>query len=108
MNLQKEFEMLVAKYVDKLLENGNHKLDFWVANVVGGVAAIDFDVYIGFDEIRYCVDNNISVNKFYEYQEWMVEEYFKKPEKDKYKDYANDKHLKSSVMNFKNWLKQGA
>ena len=105
MTLQKEFEKLATKYVDKLIAGTDHKLDFWVADAIGGVAAIDFDIYIGFDEIMYCVDNNISIEQFYDYQEWVVEEYFKKPEEDKYRDYITEKYLKSSVMNFRNWLK---
>jgi hypothetical protein len=104
--MRKEFEKLVAKYVDKLLEGTDYKLDFWVADVIGGVAAIDFDVYMSFDDIRYCVDNNISVEKYYDYQEWTVKEHFKKPEKKQYKDYVTEKFLKSSVMNFKSWIKQ--
>ncbi|MBC8486556.1 MAG: hypothetical protein H8D45_11005 [Bacteroidetes bacterium] len=103
--LQKRYDSLVGEYVDKLTEGTDYVLEYWVCDEIGGVVAISSDVYITFDEIKYCVDNGISIDQYGEYQDWAIEEHFKKPEKEQYRDYVKDKYITSSFMNFKSWLK---
>ena len=113
MKLKKQFEKLVQKYIDELIEisgkddDGEYKyyLDFFVSDEIGGLTCFNNELFMNFDDIRFCVDNKIGLQDFWEYQNEMVEEHFKKPEKDRYADYAKDKYLNSSLKNFKSWLK---
>ena len=102
--MKQEYEDLVNRYVEKLLEGTRHTFNFWVGNNIGGVASIGFNIFMTFDEIRYCVDNNVSVDKYEEFQEYVVDQHFKLPKEQKYKDYITEKYLRSQVMQFKNWL----
>ena len=105
MSLKSCFEGLVKEYLEAIL-TGEYYFDYWIGDEIGGVACISNEIFIGFDEIRFCVDNNILLDVFWDYQDWIVDEHFKKPKEDKCKDFVTEKYLKNSVMNFKNWLKR--
>ena len=45
---------------------------FWIGDEIGGVYCYGDDLFIGMDDMRYCVENNVSYDTFYEWQEYCV------------------------------------
>lgn len=45
---------------------------YWIGDEVGGVYAYDDSIFINIDDIRYCVENNVSYNTYQDWQEYCV------------------------------------
>ena len=74
-NLRKKFEEVCNGY---LLELCNMwELDAmaygdWIADEVGGTWAYGDNVFIDFDNIRYCVENNVSYSTYMDWLDYCV------------------------------------
>ena len=105
--LRKEYEQVVTKYLQLLTVDTEYDFEFWVSDCVGGIACFSDSLYMSLADIIYCVDNDIPISKFDDYQDYFVAEYFRLPEEDQYSDYARDKYLRGkNVMDFKEWLNE--
>ena len=103
--IRKEYEQVVTKYLQLLTVDTEYHFDFWVSDIVGGIACFSDSLYMSLEDIIYCVDHSISIARFDDYQTFVVAEHFRLPEEDQYSDYARDKYLgKGNVMNFKEWI----
>jgi hypothetical protein len=79
MILQEKFQAIAELYVEAFLrkhgffdeEDGSYSDWEWVSNV-GGVVEIA-DYYIGFDDIRFDIDNSVSKELFFEWYNFCVE-----------------------------------
>lgn len=60
---------------------------FWIADEVGGVYSYGDSLFIDMEDIIYCVENNISEDAYYEWQEYCV--------------WANN--FNQNVPNLKSW-----
>lgn len=62
-------EYLKALFVQWQLEDCSY---FWVSDYIGGVCCIDEDLFIGIEDIRYCVDNGIDYDTYQNYVEYTT------------------------------------
>ena len=103
--LRHDYETVVTRYLQLLTVDTEYDFDFWVSDVVGGIACFSRYVYMSLEDIIYCVDHSISIARFDDYQTFVVKEHFRLPEEDQYSDYARDKYLRGkNVMDFKEWI----
>jgi len=45
---------------------------YWIGDEVGGVYVYGDSIFINIDDIRYCVENNVSYETYQEWQEYCV------------------------------------
>ena len=74
--INEDYNKVANRYVKKLEMQYNMYFDFWVADEVGGVALFG-DFFIGYDDIRYLVDNYIPFNLFLAWYAEMSEQFAK-------------------------------
>jgi hypothetical protein len=65
-------EVFLIKYFE--LNDGElYKNDyFWVGNEIGSVCNFG-DHYINFSDMVYCLNNDVPINKFFEWYDWCLE-----------------------------------
>lgn len=73
-HLKEQWEAVCNGY---LLELANMwELDcfygYWIGNEIGGVYAYGDSIFINIDDIRYCVENNVSYETYQDWQEYCV------------------------------------
>lgn len=71
--LQKEYDRIITAYVNEFINlydfEGVEDNYYWIADQIGGMIDI-CDYVIGFDDIKYCVDNEVSFEDFNEWYEY--------------------------------------
>lgn len=71
-NLQNKFEEVCNGYLLELCNmwdiNAKSYDGFWVGDEIGGTFAYGETLFINMDDIKYCVENNVSYS---EYMEWL-------------------------------------
>ena len=80
MNLQEKFTAIAELYIEAFLrkhnlfddENGDYSEWEWVGSDVGGIIEVA-DYFIGFDDIRYDIDNCIEKDNFFEWYDYVLE-----------------------------------
>lgn len=89
--LKKNFEDAANGYVEALL--AMYEFDafygYWIANKVGEVYAYGDRHFFNFDDIRYLVDNNVSLDVFEEWEEYCLDSF----------------ELNLSTPNLQSWVK---
>lgn len=72
--LQKLWANACNAYLVELANNWGWKLnatsDYWVSDEIGGVFCYSDDLFISLDDIRYCVEHDISEDVFREYLDY--------------------------------------
>jgi hypothetical protein len=53
-------------------EDGTQNFGWWVGDEVGSIYCLEDDTFIDMDDIRYCVDNNVSRDTYEEYTEYNL------------------------------------
>lgn len=74
--IKKDFETACEEYLKALCEMFEmpYEKDAWVGSDVGTVASVG-DYFIGFDEIRYIVDNDLTLDEYLQYYDYCLEAY---------------------------------
>lgn len=74
--IRKDFENACEEYLKALCEKFEmpYDKDAWVANDVGTIACVG-DYFINFDEIRYIVDNDLTLDEYLQYYDYCLEAY---------------------------------
>ena len=72
--LQANYEKACNDYVEALLKQWelDGRNGWWIADDIGGVYAYGDVVFLGIDDIRYCVDNNVTYETYMDYQDYNV------------------------------------
>lgn len=73
-HLKEQWEAVCNGY---LLELANMwELDsfygYWIGNEIGGVYSYGDSIFINIDDIRYCVENNVSYETYQDWQEYCT------------------------------------
>ena len=79
--IKTEFESVCNAYLSLLIKDWGYTnegenvntLGWWVADEVGGLYCFQDDLFISMDDIRYCVDNNVSEETYLEYIDYNIE-----------------------------------
>lgn len=45
---------------------------FWVGGDAGGILCVNDDVFLGFDQIRYCIDNDVEYEDLMEWYDYTL------------------------------------
>jgi len=73
-SLRKKFSDVCNEYLFEFC--ANYELVYnayaWVADEPGTVACIG-DYYVGFDDIRYCVDNNVPFDTWIQHYDYLID-----------------------------------
>ena len=83
-SLKKQFEKAVNDYVDSLLFmwDADKYYGYFVSDEVGGVYVHEAGFSLNMDEIIFCVENDVAIEKYWEFVEYIqkCDRYnFKKP-----------------------------
>ena len=72
--VKKDFETACDNYLKAICEMFElfYEEDAWVAGDVGTIACVG-DYFIGFDEIRYIVDNDLTLDEYLQYYDYCLE-----------------------------------
>ena len=72
--LKKNFENACNAYAMELCLQWDidNRRCFWIGNEVGGVFEYEGDVHLNMGEIIYIVENNITIEEVYEWQDYCV------------------------------------
>ena len=85
MSLKARYEKSCMEYIEAFEAD---YFEFWVGGRVGGIVAMG-DYFFDFQEIKYCVDNNIPCEKLYEFYDHFLDHYWEH----------------KTFVNFESWLK---
>lgn len=89
MKLSEQYANLCNKYIKKLFgEDYESYYSFWIGDESGGVFCYS-DQYYSFDDIMFAVNNDVSIEKLDEYNDYTLENYYKH----------------NTFISFKNYLK---
>ncbi len=73
--LKANYEKACNDYVAALLTlwECDSYYGYWIGKEVGGVYDYGYGTFtIGIDDIRYCVDNDVAKEQYYEFQEYLT------------------------------------
>lgn len=89
--LREKFNEAVNQYLLALLEmwEWDAHYGYWIADNIGGIYAYGENYFIGFDDMRYIVDNNVKKEVYYEWSEYCL--------------VANEYNF--SIPNLDSWIK---
>lgn len=88
--LKKNFELTANGYLNVLCSKWELDKDYgyWIGDEIGGLYDVsDGYVTITYDDIRYCVENDVSLEEYNDWQEYCL--------------FCND--YKQTMPNFKAW-----
>jgi len=77
--IKRDYEKACNNYLNQLFidwglvdndDDGTRNFGWWVGDEVGGVYCLEDDTFLNMDEIRYCVDNNVSRETYEDYQDY--------------------------------------
>lgn len=88
--LKKEFERIANNYVKLLCDawDLDENYGYWVGDEIGGIYDFaDGYIIINYDDMRYCVENDVKVHDFVDWQEYII--------------FCHD--YKQTMPNFKSW-----
>ena len=79
-NIKKAYENACQDYLTQLLTDWGFYDDdmketcmgWWVGDEIGGLFCLEDDIFINMDDIRYCVDNDISFEIYQDFQDYNV------------------------------------
>lgn len=72
-HLKEQYEKACNAWLSQLLDNWNlsYKDGFWVSDEVGGVYFHEADFSLNMDEIIFCVENDVTLDKYWEFLEYI-------------------------------------
>ena len=76
--IKMNYETACYEYLKRLLFNWGYgdctvsSVGWWVGDDIGGLFCFEDDTFINMDEIRYCVDNDVSQETYNEYIEYNL------------------------------------
>ena len=71
--LRDDFRSVAVRYVERFERKYSLKLEFWVADDVGGVACFG-DWFFSFDDIRYDIDHRLNENVIMDWHQANVDQ----------------------------------
>ena len=85
--LKEKFEESAKQYLVALLQAWelDNYYGFWVSDEIGGVYCYGDNIFIGYDDMRYVVDNDIKKEEFQEWSDyctWCIDMDLKHPNLD--------------------------
>lgn len=70
--LCEEYRKAFVEYYFTEEEGGEPAGSWWISDEPGGVLCVNDDVFFGFDEMRYCVDNDVEYEDLMEWYDYTL------------------------------------
>lgn len=70
--LCEEYRKAFVEYYFTEEEDGVQAESWWISDEPGGVLCVNDDVFFGFDEMRYCIDNEVEYEDLVEWYDYTL------------------------------------